>query len=160
GGAPAVAQNPPQNPAPPQDPYNAPALPPAAPVQTSNPTPLAPPIPVSLGLSKYRFDHAPRAFPNLIDPYKPIHIDAANLVNSPGIDQLVHDGKLELTLQDAVELALENSLDIIVQRYVPWEADTQVLKAESGGLPTGTTGAEVFQSSANVPFLNLDPTLT
>jgi len=39
---------------------------------------------------------------------------------------LIHDGKLEITLQDSVELALENSMDIAVQRYIPWFADTDI----------------------------------
>jgi len=138
----------------------APTLPAPAPVQTANPTPLAPAIPVSLGLSKYNFTHAPRPFPNLIDPYKPIHIDEPNLTNSPRIDQLVHDGKLELTLQDAVELALENSLDIVVQRYVPWLADLDILKTEAGGFGRGNQNTAIASSTANNPTLNFDPVLT
>jgi len=149
---PVFAQDPQQNPAP--------ALPAPAPVQTANPTPLAPAIPVSLGLSKYNFTRAPRPFPNLIDPYKPIHIDEPNLTNSPRIDQLVHDGKLELTLQDAVELALENSLDIVVQRYAPWFADLDILKADSGGFGRGSQNTAVSSSTANIPVLNFDPVLT
>jgi len=148
----ALAQDPPQ--------YPAPALPSPAPVQTANPTPLAPAIPVSLGLSKYNFTRAPRPFPNLIDPYRPIHVDEPNLTNSPRIDQLVHDGKLEITLQDAVELALENSLDIVVQRYVPWLADTDILKSDSGGFGRGSQATAIGQSSASVPTLNFDPVIT
>ena len=82
------------------------------------------------------------------------------LTNSPRIDQLIHDGKLQLTLQDAVELALENSMDIAVQRYIPWFADTDILATESGSQPFGIAGAEIRQSFANIPFLNYDPTLT
>jgi len=55
------------------------------------------------------------------------------LTNSPRVDQLIHDGKLELSMQEAVELALENSMDIVVQRYNPWFADTGILKAKAGG---------------------------
>lgn len=138
----------------------APALQAPAPVRTSNPTPLAPAIPVSLGLAKYHFTRAPRPFPNLIDPYRPIHIDEPGLTNSPRIDQLIHDGKLEISLQDAVELALENSLDIAVQRYNPWIADTSILKAEAGGFGGGIPGADYSSSSANVPNLNFDPVLS
>ena len=82
------------------------------------------------------------------------------LTNSPRVDQLVRDGKLQITLQDAVELALENSMDIVVQRYNPWFGDTDILQTEGGGLPFGVTGAEIRQSTANVPFLNYDPTIT
>src|SRR5712692_2772730 len=122
--------------------------------------PKNPPIPVSLRSSKYHYTRAPKAFPNLIAPYRPIRIPEPVLTNSPRVDQLIHDGKLELTLQDAVELALENSMDIAVSRYNPWFADTDILQTEAGGQPFHITGAKVTQSFANVPFLNYDPTIT
>jgi outer membrane protein len=150
--SPAFAQEPAQNP-----PAPAPA---AAPAPAYGPAPTNPPIPVSLGVSKYNYSKAPRPFPNLIAPYKPILIPAPTLTNSPRIDQLVHDGKLELSLQDAVELALENSMDIVVQRYNTWFGDTDILAAESGAFPQGVTGAAVRFSNANIPIINFDPTLT
>jgi outer membrane protein len=82
------------------------------------------------------------------------------LTNSPRLDQLIHDGKLELSLQDAVELALENSLDIAVQRYYPWTADTDILKTAAGSFGRGTPGAAFSSSTANVPTLSYDPTVT
>lgn len=116
-------------------------------------TPTNPPIPVSLGVSKYNYTRAPRPFPNLIAPYRPIQVPAPVLTNSPRIEQLIHDGKLELTLQDAVELALENSMDIAVQRYYPWIADVGILKANAGSSGYGTPGAAISASSANLsPF--------
>ena len=115
--------------------------------------PTNPPIPVSLGVSKYNYTRAPRPFPNLIAPYRPIQVPEPVITNSPRIDQLIHDGKLELTLQDAVELALENSMDIAVQRYYPWIADVGILKANSGSSGFGTPGAAISGSSANLsPF--------
>ena len=160
GCGPVWAQDPgapPQQPAPTQE---RPGLPtpqtPAQEVYTAPPT--HPPIPVSLGVEKYHYRHAPKPFPNLIAPYRPIRIPEPVITNSPRIDQLIHDGKLELTLQDAVELALENSMDIAVSRYNPWFADTDILQTEAGGQPFGITGAEIRQSFANVPFLNYDPT--
>jgi outer membrane protein len=171
--APAYAQGPGQNPSaqeqkpplptptspeenrPGQDP-NPPTNPPAP---AYGPGPTSPPIPVSLGTSKYNYSRAPRVFPNLLAPYRPILIPAVTLTNSPRVDQLVHDGKLELTLQDAVELGLENSMDIVVQRYNSWFGDTDILAAESGAFPQGVTGAEVRFSNANIPTINYDPTL-
>ncbi len=82
------------------------------------------------------------------------------ITNSPRLDQLVHDGKLELTLQDAVELALENSLDIAVQRYYPWIADASILKAKAGSLGYATPGGNFSSSTANLPSFSYDPTLT
>src|SRR5713226_9743687 len=75
----------------------------------------APIVPVSLGSAKYNYSRAPKAFPSLLAPYSPIKIEEPSLANSPRIDQLIQDGKLELGLQDAVELALENSMDIVVR---------------------------------------------
>jgi len=114
----------------------------------------------SLGSARYNFTNAPRPFPNLIAPYRPISVDPQNLVNSPRIEQMIHDNKLELSLQDAVELALENNIDIAVQRYYPWLADTAVLKAKSGGFGGAVPGAAFAGSSANNPLVNFDPSLS
>jgi outer membrane protein len=130
------------------------------PAPAYGPGPNNPPIPVALGLSKYNYSKAPRAFPNLIAPYSPISIPAPTLVNSPRIDQLVQDGKLRITLQDAVELTLENSLDVVVQRYNSWFADTDILAAEAGSLPRGVSGADIPFSNAIIPTLTFDPIIT
>ena len=168
--APTFAQNPPtqdRSQQPPQagTPGNVPPASQAGPeVAAGTAPPPAPPIPVSLGLSKHSFVNGPRAFPTLIAPYAPIHIDEPDLINSPRIDQLIHDGKLEITLQDAVELALENSLDIAVQRYNPWIADTDILRTKAGGQGRGIQGADFGTSAANItpnnPFVSYDPTIT
>lgn len=113
----------------------------------------APAVPISLGTTKHNFSRGPRAFPNLFNPYRPIKIEEPVLTNSPRVEQLIHDGKLELGLQDAVELALENSMDIAVQRYYPWIADVGLLKASAGSSGYGTPGAAIAGSSANLsPF--------
>jgi len=120
----------------------------------------APVTPVSLGLAKHNFSRAPRAFPMLINPYRPIKIEEPVLTNSPRIDQMVHDGKLEISLQDAVELALENSLDIVVQRYNPWIADTDILRTLGGGAGRGLSGTGTASVLGNIPSLNFDPQVT
>src|SRR5467141_4581557 len=114
-------------------------------------------VPVSLGSAKYSYTRAPRPFPNLLAPYSPIKIAAPVLTNSPRVDQLIHDGKLELSMQEAVELALENSMDIVVQRYNPWFADTGILKAQAGGFGGVTPGAVFGGSTAHNPLFNFDP---
>src|SRR6266436_3499063 len=133
----------------------APQTPQAAPAKSATPI-----VPVSLGSAKYNYTRAPRPFPNLFAPYSPIKIGAPVLTNSPRIDQLIHDGKLELSMQEAVELALENSMDIVVQRYNPWFADTGILKAQAGGFGGTTPGAVFGGSTANNPLLNFDPQIT
>jgi outer membrane protein len=71
-------------------------------------------------------------FPNLIAPYTPRHVAEPNLANTARIDSLMHDGKLYLSLNDAVALALENNLDIAIARYNLNIADTDVLRAKAG----------------------------
>src|SRR6267143_1468557 len=134
---------------------DAPQNPQAASAKTA--TPIAP---VSLGSAKHNYSRSPRAFPNLLAPYSPIKIEEPGLTNSPRVDQLIHDGKLELNLQEAVELALENSMDIVVQRYNPWFADVGILKAKAGGFGGVTPGAVFGGSTANNPLLNYDPVVT
>jgi outer membrane protein len=149
--SPAFAQSPAQNP--PSNPAPALSTPPAP--QGSSIAPVS-----SLGLAKYNFTNGPRAFPSLLKPYQQIQVDQPVITNSPRLDQLIHDGKLELTLQDAIELALENSMDIAVQRYYPWIADASILKAKSGALAYATPGSLLNSSTASVPLLSYDPTLT
>ncbi len=145
--SPAFAQSPAQNP-----PSNPAA---SAPTQGSSIAPVS-----SLGLSKYNFTNGPRPFPDLLKPYQQIHIDEPVITNSPRLEQLIHDSKLELSLQDAVELALENSLDIAVQRYYPWIADASILKAKAGGSGYSTPGGLFASSTAFLPSLSYDPTVT
>ena len=80
-------------------------------------------------------------FPNIIAPYKPRHVPAPNLANTARIDQLMQDGKLMLSINDAVALALENNLDMAIARYSLNIADTDLLRAKSGnpilGVPSG-----------------------
>src|SRR3984893_9095640 len=130
----------------------APQTPQAAPAKTA-----APIVPVALGSAKHNYTRGPKFFPSLLAPYSPISIEAPGLTNSPRIDQLIHDGKLELSMQEAVELALENSMDIVAQRYNPWFADTGILKANSGGFGGVTPGAVFGGSTANNPLFNFDP---
>jgi outer membrane protein len=161
---PGQQQQRPELPTPQSPEQNRPAQDPNAATQAPKPAygpgPTNPPIPVSLGVYQHRYTKAPKAFPNLIAPYRSIGVPAESLANSPRVDQLVHDGKLQLTLQDAVELSLENSMDIVVQRYNTWFGDTDILQTEAGGLPFGVSGAEIRQSTASIPFLNYDPTIT
>jgi outer membrane protein len=117
-------------------------------------------VPISLGVSKYNYTHAPKPFPNLFAPYRSQFVSPGVLANSPRLEQLISNGKMNLSLQDAIALALENSMDIVVQRYNPWMADAGVLKARAGGISYGTPAGVFASSSANVPFLSYDPLLS
>ena len=72
------------------------------------------------------------AFPHFLQPYRAQEVAQPNLGNSPRIDSLMHDGKIYLSIDDAVALALENNLDIDIARYNLNIADTDYLRAKSG----------------------------
>ena len=142
---------------------NAAQNPPPAPAPQTLPSAAAgsalPPI-GSLGLATHDFTRPPHPFPQFWKPYQGIQIEQPVLLNSLRLNDLIHDGKLEISLQDAVELALENSMDIVVQRYYPWIADASILKTEAGGFGSGTPGATFASSTANLPSLSYDPLFT
>lgn len=85
-------------------------------------------------------------FPNPIAPYQARHLPPPNLANTARIDQLMHDGKLYLSLDDAVALALENNLDIAIARYNLNIADTDVLRARAGA-PTLGVNTGIIQNT-------------
>src|SRR4029077_19529910 len=101
-----------------------------------------------------------RPFPNLLSPYAPITVADPVLTNSPRLDQLVHDGKLMLSLSDAISLALENNLDISIQRFVPWILETDILRTKSGGVARGIAGTGTSSALGAIPAATFDPILT
>jgi outer membrane protein len=87
-------------------------------------------------------------FPNLVAPYTATTAAPASFENAPHLNDLLRNGKLYLSLGDAIVLTLENNYDIAIQRYNLDIADTDILRAHSGatllgvnsGLVTGTLG--------------------
>ncbi|HEU5451393.1 MAG TPA: TolC family protein [Terriglobales bacterium] len=87
-------------------------------------------------------------FPNVFKPYQARTAVQPQLSNSPRIDQLIRDGKLMLSMDDAIALALENNLDLAIARYNLPIADTDILRTSAGaqargvstGLVSGTPG--------------------
>jgi outer membrane protein TolC len=82
-------------------------------------------------------------FPNPIGPYTARRLAPPNLANTARIDQLMHDGKLYLSLNDAIALALENNLDIAIARYYLNIADTDILRARAGASTLGVNNGLV-----------------
>lgn len=74
---------------------------------------------------------------NPIGPYKPTQVPPVNLTNSPRLQNLERDGKLYITLQDAIALALENNLDIAYYRYNFPTAQADLLRTKAGGAVGG-----------------------
>ena len=88
---------------------------------------------------------------NPINVYRPTTIPKADFANSVRLDNLVKDGKIYLSLSDAIALAIENNYDIAIARYNLDIADTDILRTKTGaaplgapsGLVTGTLGGSV-----------------
>ena len=100
--------------------------PPAAP-QPSTPAPTR-----ALPFHLEDYSKPRSAFPYILQPYTPRRVDQPNVGNSPRIDTLMRDGKIYLSIDDAVALTLENNLDIDIARYNLNIADTDFLRAKSG----------------------------
>ncbi|HEY0163142.1 MAG TPA: TolC family protein, partial [Edaphobacter sp.] len=67
-------------------------------------------------------------FWNPIKPYTSITVPQTRLGNTPQLAQLLRDGKIYLSLSDAVTLALENNYDIEIARINLDIADTDILR--------------------------------
>ena len=74
---------------------------------------------------------------NPFGTYTPTHVPEPNLANSPRIDGLIQDGKLYLSLHDAIVLALENNLDIAIARFNIPIAETDIERTKAGGFFRG-----------------------
>jgi outer membrane protein len=70
-------------------------------------------------------------------PYRARRVAPVNDQNSVRIFDLIRAGQLYLSLSDAIALALENNLDIELERFLLPTANTDVLRAEGGGLLRG-----------------------
>jgi outer membrane protein TolC len=75
---------------------------------------------------------AGRFLGNPIDWYRPTSIAKADFANSVRLADMVKDGKIYLSLSDAIALALENNYDIAIARYNLDIADTDLLRANAG----------------------------
>src|SRR3984885_14839993 len=75
----------------------------------------------------------------LKQPYVEHPIAPVDLSNSPRIRQVLRSGNIYLSLSDAVALAIENNLDIELERYSLPAADTELLRAKGGGVLRGLT---------------------
>ena len=102
--------------------------------------PQSEPAPVPAKSPRIDFSKA-RAFPNIFAPYYAPFVPVPQLDNSRRLEDLIVDGKLTLTLDDAIALALENNLQIAVARYDQPIAQTDLLRAKAGGATRGVAGS-------------------
>ncbi|WP_420239412.1 TolC family protein [Telmatobacter bradus] len=76
---------------------------------------------------------------NPIRRFTPTSIEKASFVNSVRLNDMVRDGKIYLSLSDALALALENNYDIAIARYDLDIADTDILRAKTGATLLGVS---------------------
>ena len=70
---------------------------------------------------------------DLAGPYTAPAVSAADFTNSTRLDRLLRAGNIYLSLHDAVALAIENNLDIELDRYSLPIASSELLRAKGGG---------------------------
>ena len=78
-----------------------------------------------------------RLWGNPINTFKPTTIPKASFANSVRLTDLVKDGKIYLSLSDAIAIALENNYDLAIARYDLDIADTDILRTRTGAAPLG-----------------------
>jgi outer membrane protein TolC len=96
---------------------------------------------------------------NPLSPYIADYVPEPVLTNSPRLDRMIRDGKLYLSLKDAIDLALENNLDLAIARYNLPIADTDLLRTKAGGsfrgvntgVVQGTPGGGIGGYGAGAP---------
>lgn len=95
----------------------------------------------------------------LTRPYQPRDVPAIHLGNSGRFDSLIKAGNLYLSSADVVALAIENSIDVEVQRYAPLLAREVLKRAESGGI-LRNVGAGVAQGPTSVSLTGVSTNAT
>jgi outer membrane protein TolC len=103
----------------------------AASVQT--PAPSAAQVPQS----SIPFDQLLRPSRNPFDAYRGKIVPPPSMANSARLGSLVRDGKIYLSLHDAIDLALENNLDMVIARYNLPIAQMDIQRTQAGGSVRG-----------------------
>jgi len=76
-------------------------------------------------------------YPDPAAPFKAFNVPKPSFTNSTRLMQILREGKLMLSLDDAIALAIENNLDLAIARYNLPIADTDILRTKSGASPAG-----------------------
>jgi outer membrane protein len=87
----------------------------------------------SFSQTAIRIEPPSRGLGWLTRPYQQRTVPPINLANTDRLEALVRAGNLYLTAQDVIALALENNLDIEIQRYGPLLAREVTRRAKGGG---------------------------
>jgi outer membrane protein TolC len=86
--------------------------------------------------------------PLLVRSYLPTSTPPVNIQNSDHLHGLIRAGHLYLTVQDAIALAIENNLDLEVDRYGPLSAEWNLERAQGGGPLRGVTNGSALVNQA------------
>jgi outer membrane protein TolC len=74
---------------------------------------------------------------NPFDAYRGKSVPPTNLANSATLNSQIRDGKIYLTLRNAIDLALEDNLDMVIARYNLPIAQLDVMRGQAGASPRG-----------------------
>ena len=107
------------------------------------PKPASSAAPVNGGVMNENFQAPKSHLWNPIAPYTERTVPAPNFANTARIDQVMRDGKIYLSMSDAIALALENNLDIAIARYNLPIADTDILSTKAGSAARGVNAGVV-----------------
>ena len=86
---------------------------------------------------------------SILRPYRASTVPGVRLNNSARLNSLLRAGKLYLTVQDAIALAIENNLGLEIDRYGPLLAQASLERALAGGPVRGVPSASAQVSSVN-----------
>jgi outer membrane protein TolC len=120
-------------------------------VQTSataqNPVPNAPAaqdaaVPASSGSPasstvSVPFDLFLKTSHNPLDAYRGKTVPPPSMANSVRLNSMIRDGKIYLSLRNAIDLALEDNLDMVIARYNLPIAQMDILRTQAGGQVRG-----------------------
>lgn len=95
----------------------------------------------------------------LTRPYQARSVAPIRLANSPRLESLQRAGNLYLTAEDVVALAIENNIDVEVQRYGPLLAQEVLRRAQSGG-PLRSVGVPVAAGPQSVSLQGVSTDFT
>src|SRR5260370_2172528 len=116
--------------------------------QSPAPLPNAPQPKTSSSGNQADYSKGVGYFPNPLAPYRPQLVPPAILTNRTKLEQMIQDGQIMLSMNDAIAMALTDNLDIAIARINLPIADTDLLRTKAGasffgapsGLSTGTPG--------------------
>jgi len=109
----------------------------ASSAQPGAPTPNAP-EPQKLPPTGVDYSKPAHLLPNPFARYVPRKVPSPVFTNSPKLTELIQNGKIMLSLNDAIAIALTDNLDIAIARYNLPIADTDILRTKAGGFFLGT----------------------